>query len=728
MESNYYIINEAEERKEILLRYKSLLQISKSFASRQELKQLRKALDLALEYYKVKRFEDGKPYIFYPLEIGRIMAEEIGLGITSIICSLLFSPVSDQHISSSEIKEQFGDEISLIIDGINKISEISPAESLHAENLRKYLLTLAKDVRVLLVQIVIHLYKLRNISSFVSENSSRIALEATALYSPLAHRLGLYNIKGELDDLAMKYTQPEVYRQIEKQLQETMEERGRFVKEFIEPIEKSLQDNGFKFSIKWRTKRVHSIYRKMKKQQVDFDEVYDKFAIRIILNSKPKNEKADCWRVYSIITEIYPPNPKRLRDWISIPKSSGYESLHTTVMSPLGRWVEIQIRTTRMDDIAEKGFAAHWRYKGQSGEKELDKLLTGFREIIEQPGSNALDVLDNFKINLYSDEVFVFTPNGDLKKLPAGSTVLDFAFEIHTEVGSHCVSARVNHKQVPLRQELKNGDQIEIITSKNQKPTKDWLNYVQTSKAKAKIKKVIDEERYKIAEEGREILQRKLKNWKISFDDNTIGKVMKSLKLKTATDLYFGIATDKIDPLQIKSLLQTVEENQADEALDLTELANNNQQISPDQIVFKDPGLKGIAFRMAKCCEAMPGDSIIGFITLAGVITIHRKNCPNAIRMSERFGYREILVGWGSENKAFQISLKLNGTDRHGLIADLSELMKSDLKINLRSLNIDAKEGEFEAIMKLHISNPDHLDVLIQRIQKLEGVKKVQKV
>ena len=728
MESNYYTINEAVDRKEILLRYKSLLQISKSFASRQELKQLRKALDLALEYYREKRFEDGKPFIFYPLEIARIMAEEIGMGIPSIISSLLFSPVYDKHITSTEIKEQFGDEILVIIDGINKISEISPAESLHAENLRKYLLTLAKDVRVLLVQIVIHLYKLRNISSFVSEDSSQIALEATTLYSPLAHRLGLYNIKGELDDLAMKFTQLAVYRQIEKQLQETMEERGRFVKEFIEPIEKSLQDNGFKFSVKWRTKRVHSIYRKMKKQQVDFDEVYDKFAIRIILDSKPKKEKADCWRVYSIITEIYPPNPKRLRDWISIPKSSGYESLHTTVMSPLGRWVEIQIRTTRMDDIAEKGFAAHWRYKGQSGEKELDKLLTGFREIIEQPGNNALDVLDNFKINLYSDEVFVFTPNGDLKKLPAGSTVLDFAFEIHTEVGSHCVGARVNHKQVPLRQELKNGDQIEILTSKNQKPTKDWLKYVQTSKAKAKIKKVIDEERYKIAEEGKEILQRKLKNWKINLDDNTIGKVMKSLKLKTATDLYFRIATDKIDPLQIKSLLQTVEENQVDEALDLAELANNNQQISPDQIVFNDPGLKGIAFRMAKCCEAMPGDPIIGFITLAGDISIHRKNCPNAIRMSERFGYREILVGWGSENKAFQISLKLNGTDRHGLIADLSELMRNELKINLRSLNIDAKEGEFEAIMKLHVSNPDHLDVLIQRIQKLEGVKKVQKV
>lgn len=715
-----------EERKEVDVKIRHLINACKSFISRGELRRIRKAVDVNIKYYIENSARNTDPYVKMPFEVARIAAEEIGMGATTIICSLLFKPVEDKHISLDEVRKEYGEAIADIIEGVNAISLISSSQSLKSDNLRKYLMTLAKDVRVLIIQLAIRLCKLRHLNYFPVNVHERIALEASVLFSPLAHRLGLYNMKGELDDLAMKVTMPDVYLSIDKRLQETQKERVTFVSDIIVPLQKSLDRHKIKCEIKWRTKRVHSIYRKMKQQNVEFDEVYDKFAIRLIIDTKAKTEKSECWRAYSLVTEIYKPNPKRLRDWISIPKSTGYESLHTTVMSKLGKWVEIQIRTKRMDEIAEKGFAAHWRYKGGQGEEELDKLLNGFREVLEHPDMNVADVIDGFKMNVYSDEVFVFTPKGDLKKLPKGSTVLDFAFEIHTDVGSKCVGAKVNNKVVPLRHELRNGDQIEVQTSKNQKPKSDWLNYVVTSKAKIKVKRVIDEEKYKIAEDGKEIVKRKLKNWKFNFDDLTINKLLKQYRCKTAIDLYYQVAVEKINMLEIKAFLS--EEKPAAPAVNEQEVKVHGTAASTSSISFNDPSLKGIKYKYAKCCKPVKGDDVIGFVTLAGEISIHRKSCGNAIRMSERFGYREIAVNWGDSSGERIYTLKLVGEDRLGIVNDVTMVVANDAYANLRSIMVDTKDKEFEGIIKVLINDGKNVDVLIQRLLKIKGLIKVLKI
>lgn len=726
------LIQLEEERKSIISKYRHLLNVCSPFLTARDLNKIRKAIDLVLEAYKEERNRHGKPFVYYPLELARIVSEEIGLATTSIIVSLLYQPVKQGRLDKKMVKTVFGDQILSIIEDVIKITEASATyQSLQSENLRKFLLSLAGDVRVLMIQLAIRLYKLRHVDLYPENTRERIALEATYLFSPLAHRLGLYNLKGELDDLAMKVTQPELYSSIETKLNETQNLRSEFVSQFVKPITDSLEKNRFKYEIKWRTKKVHSIYRKMKSQNIEFEEVMDTFAIRIILDSKPKNEKADCWRVYSLITDTYPPNVKRMRDWISIPKSSGYESLHTTVMSPIGRWVEIQIRTRRMDEVAEKGFAAHWKYKGQKSEEELDKLLNNFRDVLEDSSLNTLDVLENYKMNAYSDEVFVFTPKGDLIKLPKGATVLDFAFEIHSEVGARCVGAKVNNRVVPLRQELKNGDQIELQLSKQQKPKQDWLSFVVTTKAKTKIKKELDNEKIKTADAGKEILKRKFRNWKIPFNDLIINKIIKNYKFKNALDLYCQISTENLNPIDIKAfLLQAQAEEKVQETDKTTEFENKIPE--PDKtegpILFNDQGFKGLKYRFAKCCKPVEGDAIVGFVTLSGEISIHRKDCSNAIGMSNRFGYREIQVIWRSASEGIHASLLLNGIDRSGMVGDISSVFGKETRISLRSISLDVKGKEFEGLIRVVASSAEILEVITQRLMRIEGVKKISRI
>lgn len=721
-----------EERRTIIARYKHLLNVCSPFLTTRDVNKIRKAVDIVLDIYKEERNSHGKPFVYYPMELARIITEEIGLATTSIIAALIYQPVKQGKLDIKQVKTLFGEQIASIVTDIIKITEASATnQSLQSDNLRKFILSLAGDVRVLMIQLAIRLYKLRNIELYPENTRERIALEATYLFSPLAHRLGLYNIKGELDDLAMKVIQPEVYESIARKLEETETLRTQFVSQFVKPITDSLDKNRFKYEIKWRTKKVHSIYRKMKAQNVEFEEIMDTFAIRIILETKPKNEKADCWRVYSMITDLYPPNVKRMRDWISIPKSSGYESLHTTVMSPIGRWVEIQIRTRRMDEIAEKGFAAHWKYKGQKSEQELDNLLNSFRDVLEDSTLNAQDVLDNFKMNAYSDEVFVFTPKGDLIKLPKGATVLDFAFEIHSEVGARCVGAKVNNRVVPLRQELKNGDQIELNLSKTQMPKQDWLSFVVTTKAKTKIKKELDNDRIKTAEDGKEILRRKFRNWKIVLNDVVINKIIKQYKLKTAVDLYFNIATEVINPLDIKTFLQQEQAVEKGVEIDkLTEFENKpGEQIKGlEPILFDDRNIKGLSYRFAKCCKPLEGDAIVGFVTISGDISIHRKDCRNAVSMTTRMGYREIKVMWRSATEVVHATLVLKGTDRAGLVGDLSSVIGKDSNVSLRSISMDAKGREFEGNIRLQANSIATLELLIQRLLKVEGVKKLSRM
>ncbi len=718
--------NIEEEKKEILLRYKNLLNLCKPFMGRADIKEIRTAFDLALEAYQEIRNSDGDPYIFTSFEIARISIQELGLGKTSIICAILYQAVNDNLIGVKTIEDNFDNDVVGIIRGINVISAIASNEStLQSDNLKQFLFTLAKDVRVLLLNIGIWVYKMRNIHLWPKKQHELIILEALHLYAPLAHQMGLYNLKGELEDLSLKYTQPKTYREIDKRLQETQPERIDFVKRIIDPIKNELTNRKFKYQIKWRTKRVNSIYQKMIKQKIDFDKVYDKFAIRIIIDSKAKSEKSDCWQVYSIITDIYPPNPKRLRDWISIPKSNGYESLHTTVMSPLGKWVEIQIRTGRMDEIAEKGPAAHWRYKGTEGENELDKLLNNFREIIDQPDVNTADVLDSFQMDVYSDEVFVFTPKGDLRKLPAGSTVLDFAFDIHSDVGSKCVSAKINHKLVPIRQVLKNGDQISIITSNNQKPKADWLNMVVTSKAKAKIRKAIDEEKFRIALDGKEIIERKFKNWKIIYDDSTINKIIKHFNFKTAQDLYFAIASENFEVLDIKAFLSEIDKKRnTKESKEYFDDSTSSISKQKAGISISNINLSGVDFNFAQCCKPVFGDEIIGFVTIGRGISIHRSNCPNAKRMKETLSYRQVDVSWDSEFETIQTNIVLSGEDRAGLFQDISKVKTNDLKINVQSISVNSEHDKLIGNIKVFASEAKYLDIFIKRLTEIEGVSK----
>ena len=719
----------------MLNQYRGLLRICKPDMSEAEFGMLKKAMNLALDACRDKPVKLGDHTIFHALGVARIIAGEIGLGATSVISSLLFDFYLDDSLSREDLEPHLDSRIIQIIDGVAKISRIDTHKSTdQGENLRNLLLTLSSDIRVILVKLADRIYYMRNLEHLDRAEQLTISTETFHIYSPLAHRMGLYNIKSELEDLHLKYTDIKSYSEIVEKLQETKVSRDKFITGFIAPLQKQLEEERFDFEIKARTKSVYSIWSKMKQQQVDFEEVYDLFAIRIILRSDIKLEKSDCWKVYSLVTDHYQPNPNRLRDWISVPKSNGYESLHTTVVVPGGKWVEVQIRTERMNEVAEKGLAAHWKYKGASDQSDTEEWLNRIREMLENPEPDAGDIIDDFKLSIYNKEIFVFTPKGDLKKFPAGATVLDFAFDVHSQVGMTCMGAKINGRSVPIRHKLSNGDKVEIITSKGQRPKQDWLQYVVSSKAKSKIKQALQETKLAEAEEGREILRRRFRNWKLEFEDVNINKLLRHYRLKTATDLYHLVAIEKIDLLKIKDILQDKDKppvtGKSTEigAHDVEKLMSSG--LKQDDYLIIDKSLDKLDYRLGKCCNPIYGDEIFGFVTVSAGITIHRVNCPNAAQLISRHGYRVVKAQWAVTGADIYLpaTIRVTGLDDIGILSKISDVISKDLRVNMRSVSIDSTEGMFEGTITLFVKDTRHLDVLIKNLARLKGVLSVSRM
>jgi GTP pyrophosphokinase len=690
---------------------------------------IRRALDLAVKACGDKVILTGEAQILHALSVARIIAGEMGLGLTSIVTALLHDSVDNLEISKKDIEKEFGKKVVEILDGFSRVTGIDSMQSSYqAENFRKLLLSLADDVRVILIKLVERLEYMRNLDNASEKERLPLASETYFLYAPLAHRLGFYNIKSELEDLAVKYLEPEQYQYVENRLKQTTASRNRFIKEFSVPLQEKLEKQNFRFTIKSRTKSIHSILLKMKKQGVDIEEVYDLFAVRIIIKSDEENEKSECWRAYSVVTDLYQPNPSRLRDWISVPKSNGYESLHTTVIGPRGKWVEVQIRSERMDEIAEKGLAAHFRYKGIKGEGGLDTWLTRMREILESSEKEDASFLDQVRSGLYTDEVFVFTPKGDLKQLPSGATVLDFAFDIHTAVGASCVGGKVNGRNVTIRYILQNGDHVDIIRSKNQKPKQDWLSFVVTNKARTKIKQVLNEEKVKAAADGKEMLLRRLKNWKIPYGDISIQKLINHYDLKTAQDLYFLIEEGKIELLEIKEVLLKEETPALTEPASLIQEKETRElpesQYS-DFLVIEDR-VEGLDYHLAKCCNPVFGDSIFGFVTISEGIKIHRRGCPNAHNMMSRYPYRVVSAKWTKTKAApsFVASVKITGVEDIGMVNRIADVLAAN-NVTIRSFNYKMDDGLFEGMLNIMVPNNDVLHGIMRKIHSIKGILKV---
>jgi guanosine-3',5'-bis(diphosphate) 3'-pyrophosphohydrolase len=725
---NTLVIDLEAEKQEILKRYRALLRACKPTMQKGDKKEIRKAFDMALESHKEMRRKSGEPYIYHPIAVAQIAAEEIGLGTTSIVCALLHDVVEDTDITLEDIEREFGKKTAKIIDGLTKIAGVFDYNSsLQAENFRKMLLTLADDVRVILIKLADRLHNMRTMDFMPRHKQLKIASETIYLYAPLAHRLGLYAIKSELEDLSMKYLEPDTYKFIATQLNEKKAERTLFVKRFVDPINEILAEQGFVANIYGRPKSIHSIWNKMKKKNIPFEEVYDLFAIRIVLDSTPENEKADCWKAYSIVTDLYRPNPDRLRDWVSSPKVNGYESLHTTVMGPKGQWVEVQIRTQRMNEIAEKGFAAHWKYKESSNDNGLDQWIMKVREMLNNPEANALDFLDDFKMNLFSDEIFIFTPKGALIQLPLGATALDFAFEIHTDVGARCIGAKVNHKLVPLSYKLQNGDQVEIITSSKQTPKEDWLNIVVTAKAKSKIKSSLKEEKRKIAEEGKETLERKLKSLKITYNTDNLNKLSYFFKLASTQELFIAVANGKIELKDLKEYVASEKEieNKGTERNDGQQIeALLNKVKGPESdILLIGEDLQKIDYTLAACCNPIPGDDVFGFVTVSEGIKIHRTNCPNAAQLMANYGYRVVKAKWNkAQELTFLTGLHIVGIDDVGLINNITKVISNDFKVNMRSITVDTDNGIFDGSIMIFVNDKEHLGNLIKNLLEVKGV------
>jgi|EP01037_Dinobryon_pediforme_P008817 GTP pyrophosphokinase len=727
------VIDLETEKNEILKRYRALLRASKSTLQKGDKRMIRKAFEVALESHKDMRRKSGEPYIYHPIAVAQIAAEEIGLGTTSIVCALLHDVVEDTNMTLEDIEREFGKKVAMIIDGLTKISGVFDTNSsLQAENFRKMLLTLADDVRVILIKLADRLHNMRTMEFMPRDKQLKLSSETVYLYAPLAHRLGLYAIKSELEDLSMKYMERETYQFIKNKLNEKKAEREKFIRDFIEPVKKVIEGQGLEADIFGRPKSIHSIWNKMKKKAIPFEEVYDLFAIRIILDSTPEHEKADCWKAYSIVTDLYRPNPDRLRDWISSPKANGYESLHTTVMGPRGQWVEVQIRTKRMNEIAEKGFAAHWKYKESSTDSGLDLWVQKVRDMLKNPESNALDFLDDFKMNLFSDEIFIFTPKGALIQLPLSATALDFAFEIHTDVGASCIGAKVNHKLVPLNHKLQNGDQVEIITSSKQVPKEDWLNIVVTAKAKAKIKSALKEEKRKVAEDGKEILERKLKSLKITYNSENIHKLSYYFKLPSTQDLFYNVAKGIIDMKDLKDYQaseKVIENKPQDkiEAEQVQSLMRNLKSKDSDMLLIGED-MQKIDYKLANCCNPIPGDDVFGFITVSDGIKIHRTNCPNAAKLMANYGYRIVKARWTNQQElAFLTGLRITGIDDVGLINKLTTVISNDFKVNMRSITVDSDNGIFEGSIMVYVNDTEHLDNLIKKLKTVKGVTGVNR-
>jgi GTP diphosphokinase / guanosine-3',5'-bis(diphosphate) 3'-diphosphatase len=712
--------------------YLGLLQAAKSTLSPSDNIKIKRAFDLAVEACGDKTILTGEARILHALSVARIIAGEMGLGLTSIVTALLHDSYNDLKITPEELEKEFGKKVPEILNGFSRITGIdSMQSSFQAENFRKLLLSLADDIRVILIKLVERLEYMRNLDMAPESDRIPMASETYFLYAPLAHRLGFYNIKSEMEDLAVKYLEPEQYNYIECRLKQTTASRNKLIRDFSVPLKEKLEKQGFRFTIKSRTKSIHSIMLKMKKQGVDFDEVYDLFAVRIILDSDAANEKSDCWQVYSIVTDIYQPNPSRLRDWISVPKSNGYESLHTTVVGPRGKWVEVQIRSVRMDEIAEKGLAAHFKYKGIKAEGGLDTWLSKIREILESAEKEDNAFMDQVRSGLYTDEVFVFTPKGDLRQLPAGATILDFAFDIHTAVGTSCVGGKVNGKNVTIRYVLQNGDHVSIIRSKNQKPKQDWLSFVVTTKAKTKIRQVLNEEKTKAAAEGKEALLRRMKNWKIPYGDLAIQKLLVHFNLKTAQDLYYNISSGKIELLHIKEVLQKGEEKEPAASvapMPETEQKESFDNLYSDFLIIEDR-VEGLDYKLAKCCNPVFGDSVFGFVTISEGIKIHRTGCPNAGNLISRYPYRVVAARWtkSRSSASFIAAIKITGVEDIGMVNKIADVIAEN-KAVVRNFNYKMDEGMFEGILNIMVTNHNVLYGVIRKIQAIKGVTKASRI
>ncbi len=729
-----YNLTEEQEKKLILREYRALLRCLKPKLKPGDKELVRVAFEMAAEAHRTMRRKSGEPYILHPLAVARICVEEIGLGVRSTICALLHDTVEDTDITLTDIERQFGNEIARIVDGLTKISTVIDVNaSQQAENFRKILLTLTDDPRVILIKLADRLHNMRTLESMKREKQLKISSETVYVYAPLAHRMGLYTIKTEMEDLAMKYMEPDTYKEIARKLSETKRERTRYINEFIRPLKDKMEKAGFDFEIYGRPKSIHSIWNKMKKKGVSFEEVYDLFAIRVILNSPQDREKEDCWKVYSMITDEYTPSPERLRDWLSNPKSNGYEALHTTVMGPQGKWVEVQIRTKRMNEIAEKGLAAHWKYKeGASDESRFDKWFHQIREMLQTEDSDSVDFLLDFKTSFLAEEIYVYTPKGDVKMLPVGSTSLDFAFAIHSAVGARCIGAKVNHKLVPLSHKLRSGDQVEIITSNKQKPTEDWLNFVVTAKAKTKIKDALKEEKRKIAEDGKYLLQRKMESVGAGFHSGNIDTLVDFYKVQSPLDLFYRIATKNIDLKELKDFQVLGDRLEPPKPVKSVE---NKPEITAADLPKKDTELiifgessDRIMYNLANCCKPIPGDDVFGFVTTGKGLTIHRTNCPNASKLLANYGHRVVKTKWAKNKEiSFLTGIEIIGLDDVGVINKITNLISGDMRINISALSIEANEGIFKGSIKVFVHDKEELDELVLRLKQLSGIHSVDR-
>jgi len=725
-----------EEKKEIIARYRRLLRKAKPVLKEGDARRIKKAFQLALDAHKDMRRKSGEPFIFHPLTVAEICAEEIGLGTTSIMAALIHDVVEDTDIELEEIEKLFGKKVARIVDGLTKIrGAFEYGSSAQAENFRKMLFTLSEDVRVILIKLADRLHNMRTLDSMPRNKQLKIANETIYLYAPLAHRLGLNAIKTELEDLYLRFTDRTVYDEIVTKIDESKASRNKFIKQFVQPIKDELDKLKIPYEIKGRPKSVFSIFNKMRRQNIPFEEVYDLFAIRIILDTPIEQEKSYCWQVYSIVTDYYTPNPDRLRDWISTPKANGYESLHTTVMAKNGQWVEVQVRTLRMDEIAEKGYAAHWKYKDQSAannhESNLEKWLVRVRELLERQDLTALEFVDDFRGNLFNEEIFVFTPRGELKTLPKGATALDFAFEIHTDIGAKCIGAKVNNKLVSINHVLKNGDQIEILTSAKQKPTEDWLRFVVSPKAKSKIKDVLKEDKKAVAETGKETLLRKMKQLDIDPNSSIYEQMLAFFKVNSKFDLHYNFGKGIITVNDLKafkeykpsSAIKTRTHTPADAGVVEQEL--KKRESGSDTLLIGDD-MDLVEYKLAKCCTPIPGDEVFGFVTVNEGIKIHRTNCPNATELFANHGHRVIKAKWTSQHQvAFLTGLKIVGTDRVGLINDVSKIISEELKVNMSSIAFNTDLGIFRGEIMLYVNDTRHLEMLIGKLEKVEGVVSV---
>ena len=720
-----------QERKDILNAFKGLLRALKD-RSKEDTRLIRKAFDVSLEAHKDMRRKSGEPYIYHPISVARICVEEMGLGATSIVCALLHDTVEDTHITLQDVEDLFGSKVRLIIDGLTKIPEVFDENaSIQAENFRKMILTISDDFRVVLIKLADRLHNMRTLGSMRPEKQLKIASETKFLYAPLAHRLGLYSVKSELEDLSMLYCETDIYNEIARKLKNTADVRNRFIRRFMAPIKETLLHEGYIFDIKARTKSISSIWRKMQFKDIPFEEVFDIFAIRIILETPVELEKPDCWRIYSIVTDYYQPSPERLRDWISTPRANGYESLHTTVMSPNGKWIEVQIRSKRMDEIAEKGLAAHYKYKEINNEdNKFDRWIAEIRDLLDNTEATAMDFVNDFRLNLFNDEIYIFTPKGELRVLPIGSTILDFAYDIHTDIGDKCIGAKVNNRLMPLSYQLINGDQLEIITSPKQKPNEEWLRFVVTARAKQKIKSSLNEERRLIVEDGQEILCRKFKQFNLRSTNHNISFLERYFNLLSTSELYFRIAKGKID-LAILREQEIVDGNiklTRKDNLKKPNLVENNFEgidTKHDTILIGDD-FKGFEYHLAKCCNPIPGDIVFGFITMNDGIKIHRGNCPNAGDLLSKLAFRCIKAIWKQDKLVERIAaIKIIGIDQIGLVNKLTDIISKQNNINMKSISFETTDGVFEGRIKVLVFDTEHLEQLTNKFGEVEGVQRV---